>query len=209
MAVGAEALVRWHPAEKATIAPDVFIPVAEETGLIVPLGDWTVERAAQLARRAPGGRVNINLSARHLASPGLPERIARILTSQRLPGSTLAFEITETLLIEQFDYAVNVLHALRDLGCRVGLDDFGTGYSSLAYLRRLPIDFLKIDGSLIADIDTDPQSRAIVQATITMADALAVHAVAEGIETESQADALRAIGCELGQGYLFGRPSEP
>ncbi|MEY2451941.1 MAG: hypothetical protein QOD92_1515 [Acidimicrobiaceae bacterium] len=207
--VGAEALVRWHTADGTSIAPDTFIPVAEETGLIVPLGDWTIERAAQLALGAPGGRVSINLSARHLASPGLAERITRVLTSQRLPASAIAFEITETLLIEQFDYAVNVLHTIRELGCRVGLDDFGTGYSSLSYLRRLPIDFVKIDGSLIADIDTDHQSRAIVEATMTMADALTLHAIAEGVETQGQAEALRAIGCQLAQGYLFGSPAEP
>jgi EAL domain-containing protein (putative c-di-GMP-specific phosphodiesterase class I) len=206
---GAEALVRWHTRDGATIAPDTFIPVAEETGLIVPLGDWTIERAAQLAHGALGGPVSINLSARHLASPGLAERITRVLASQRLPAAAIAFEITETLLIDQFDYAVNVVHAIRELGCRVGRDDFGTGYSSLAYLRRLPIDFLKIDGSLVADIDTDHQSRAIVKATITMAEALMLDAIAEGVETQGQADALRAIGCQLAQGYLFGSPAEP
>ena len=208
-AVGAEALLRWSPPYQASIAPDVFIPVAEETGLIVPLGDWTIERAAQLARQAPGGRISINLSARHLASPRLHERIARVLATQRLPGSALVFEITETLLIEQFEYAVTVLKALRDLGCLVGLDDFGTGYSSLAYLRRLPIDFLKIDGSLVAGIDTDEQSRAITHAILTMGRALGLYTVAEGIETDAQADTLLDIGCELGQGYLFGRPAEP
>jgi diguanylate cyclase (GGDEF)-like protein/PAS domain S-box-containing protein len=208
-AVGAEALLRWYPPYQASITPDVFIPVAEETGLIVPLGDWTIERAAQLVHRVPGGGISVNLSARHLASPGLPERISRTLASQRLPGSALAFEITETLLIEQFEYAVIMLNALRDLGCLVGLDDFGTGYSSLAYLRRLPIDFLKIDGSLIADIDSDPQSEAITQAIITMGHALGHYIVAEGVETEAQAEALRAIGCEFGQGYFFGRPAEP
>ena len=208
-AVGAEALLRWYPPYQASIAPDVFIPVAEETGLIVPLGDWTIERAAQFVHRVPGGRISINLSARHLASPGLHERIARTLTAQRLPGSALVFEVTETLLIEQFDYAVAVLKGLRDLGCLVGLDDFGTGYSSLAYLRRLPIDFLKIDGSLVADIDTDHQSKAITQAILAMSKALGLYTIAEGVETDAQADALQAIGCELGQGYLFGPPAEP
>ena len=208
-AVGAEALLRWDPPYQASIAPDVFIPVAEETGLIVPLGDWTIERAAQLAPHVPGGRISINLSARHLASPGLHERISRILITQRLPGSALVFEVTETLLIEQFQYAVTVLKALRDLGCLVGLDDFGTGYSSLAYLRLLPIDFLKIDGSLVADIDTDPQSQAITQAILTMGRALGLCTVAEGVETEAQAATLHDMGCELAQGYLFGPPAEP
>jgi diguanylate cyclase (GGDEF)-like protein/PAS domain S-box-containing protein len=205
--VHAEALVRWH-VEDRVIPPNEFIPVAEETGLIVPLGDWIIDRAAQLAGRAPGGHVMVNLSARQLASPGLPERIARVLATRRLPASSLGFEITETLLIEHFDYTVDVLRAIRQLGCRIGLDDFGTGYSSLSYLRRLPIDFLKIDGSFIGDIDSDPQANAIVGAIITMADALALEVVAEGVEREAQADSLRDLGCGLAQGYLFGKPVE-
>jgi diguanylate cyclase (GGDEF)-like protein/PAS domain S-box-containing protein len=205
--VHAEALVRWH-LEDRVILPNEFIRVAEETGLIVPLGDWIIDRAAQLAASAPGGRVMVNLSARQLASPGLPERIARVLATRRLSASSLGFEITETLLIEQFDFAVDVLRAIRQLGCGIGLDDFGTGYSSLSYLRRLPIDFLKIDGSFIADIDSDHQSNAIVSAIITMADALTLDVVAEGVEMEAQADSLRELGCGFAQGYLFGRPVE-
>jgi diguanylate cyclase (GGDEF)-like protein/PAS domain S-box-containing protein len=205
--VQAEALVRWHM-EDRVIPPNEFIGVAEETGLIVPLGDWIIDRAAQLARSAPGGHVMVNLSARQLASPGLPERIARVLAVRRLPASSLGFEITETLLIEHFDYTVDVLRAIRQLGCRIGLDDFGTGYSSLSYLRRLPIDFLKIDGSFIADIDSDPQAHAIVGAIITMADALALEVVAEGVEREAQADSLLDLGCGLAQGYLFGKAIE-
>jgi diguanylate cyclase (GGDEF)-like protein/PAS domain S-box-containing protein len=205
--VHAEALLRWHAADR-TVEPDEFIPIAEQTGLIVPLGDWIIVRAAQLAGEAPGGRVMVNLSARQLASQGLPERIARILAGNRVPAAALGFEITETLLIEHFDYTVNVLHAIRHLGCRVGLDDFGTGYSSLSYLRRLPIDFLKIDESFIADIASDTQARAIVGAIITMADALGLEVVAEGVETEAQATSLRELGCPLAQGYLYGRPTE-
>jgi diguanylate cyclase (GGDEF)-like protein/PAS domain S-box-containing protein len=207
MPVHAEALLRW-PAAPSPIAPNEFIPVAEETGLIIPLGDWIIDRAAHLSPRAPGGQVMVNLSARQLASPGLAERIARVLSARRLPPSALGFEITETLLIEHFDYTVNVIRAIRQLGCQVGLDDFGTGYSSLSYLRRLPIDFLKLDGSFSADIDTDPQATAIVGAIITMADALGLDVIAEGIETEAQADSLRKLGCPFGQGYLFGRPHE-
>jgi len=116
------------------------------------------------------------------------------------------FEVTETLVITQFDYVVDVLTAIRDLGCRVGLDDFGTGYSSLGYLRRLPIDFLKLDGSLTDGIDHDGQARAIVGAVVTMAEALGLAVVAEGVEAEAQATALRQVGCEFAQGYLFGFP---
>ena len=206
--VHAEALVRWRRGGTA-FAPSELILVAEETGLIIPLGDWIIDRAAHLARGAPGGQVMVNLSPRQLASPGLPERIARVLAGQRLPASALSFEITETLLIDHYDYTVKVLRAIRELGCRVGLDDFGTGHSSLSYLRHLPIDFLKIDGSFSADIDTDPQANAIVGAIITMAEALGLEVVAEGVETEAQAAALRERGCTLAQGYLFGRPVEP
>jgi EAL domain-containing protein (putative c-di-GMP-specific phosphodiesterase class I) len=206
--VHAEALVRWHFRGRI-VQPSDFIGVAEETGLIVPLGDWIIDRAAHLSHAAPGGQVTVNLSARQLASPGLPERIARVLAARRLPASSVGFEITETLLIEHFDYTVNTLRAIRELGCRVGLDDFGTGYSSLSYLQRLPIDFLKIDGSFITDIDTDPQCNAIVGAIISMASALGLEVVAECVETEAQADSLRELGCTFAQGFLFGRPVEP
>ncbi len=202
-----EALVRWNT-DDGIILPDAFIRVAEETGLIVPLGDWIIDKAAQLAPTSPSGQIMVNLSAKQLASPGLPERIARVLAARRLPPSSLGFEITETLLIEHFEYTVDVLRAIRQLGCRIGLDDFGTGYSSLSYLRRLPIDFIKIDGSFIADIDFDRQAYAIVGAIITMADALALEVVAEGVESEAQADSLRELGCGLAQGYLFGRPDQ-
>jgi diguanylate cyclase (GGDEF)-like protein/PAS domain S-box-containing protein len=203
--VRAEVLLRWSNADR-TVAPDEFIPVAEETGLIIPLGDWIIDTAARHAPAAWGGQVMVNLSARQLASPGLPERIARVLAAHQLPASALGFEITETLLIEQFDYTADVLRSIRHLGCSVGLDDFGTGYSSLSYLRRLPIDFVKIDESFIADIDTDIQANAIVGAIITMAEALGLETIAEGVETEAQAAALRELGCSLAQGYLFGRP---
>jgi diguanylate cyclase (GGDEF)-like protein/PAS domain S-box-containing protein len=203
----AEALVRWRDGSRL-IPPIEFIPVAEETGLIIPLGDWIMERAAQIADRAPSGQVMVNLSARQLASPGLPDRIARILANEHLPASSLGFEITETLLIEHFDYTINVLRAIRQLGCRIGLDDFGTGYSSLSYLRRLPIDFLKIDESFTAAIDVDPRANAIIGAVITMADALGLDVVAEGVETQAQATALRQLGCTLAQGFLFAPPVE-
>ncbi len=206
--IRAEALARWHR-DGETIPPSEFISVAEETGLIVALGDAVIDKAAQLARRAPGSQVAVNLSARQLASPGLPERIARTMAAHRLSASNLAFEITETLVIEQFDYTADVLRQIRELGCAVGLDDFGTGYSSLGYLRRLPISFVKIDGSLFVDIDTDCQARAIVGAIITMADALGIDVIAEGVETEPQAAALHELGCVLAQGFLFGLPAEP
>ena len=206
--IGSEALLRWRHGDR-DIPPDRFIPIAEETGLIVPIGDWTIDQAARIARDAPGGRVTVNLSARQLAAPDLPARIARILAARHTSPSMIGFEVTETLLIEHFAYTAQVLSQIRDLGCRVGLDDFGTGYSSLAYLRRLPIDFVKIDGSITADIDADLQARAIRGAILAMADALHLDVVAEGIETQGQADTLVALGCRQAQGFLFGRPQPP
>ena len=205
--VGAEALLRWHDG-KENVPPAKLITVAEETGIVVPLGDWIIDRAAQLVSQAPGGRVVVNLSGRQLASPGLADRIARTMHAHRLPPGSLAFEVTETLLIDEFDYAAAVLRSIRDLGCQVGLDDFGTGYSSLSYLRRLPIDFLKIDSSLASDVHRDAQARAIVGAIITMADALGMQVIAEGIETHAQAQTLQELGCTHGQGFLFGHPFE-
>lgn len=206
-AVWSEALLRWHDGAES-IPPSVFIPVAEETGLIVPIGDWVSERALRLAPGAPGQRVHVNLSGRQLASQGLTNRIARLVSSQGLPPSALAFEVTETVLIEQFEYATAVLRSIRDLGHEVGLDDFGTGYSSLSYLRRLPIDFLKVDRSLVADVDSDAQARAIAGAIVTMGGALGLDVIAEGVETAAEARTLEELGYEYGQGYLFGRPAE-
>jgi diguanylate cyclase (GGDEF)-like protein/PAS domain S-box-containing protein len=205
--VRAEALVRWRHGDRE-YQPAEFIPVAEEVGLIVPLGDWIIDRAIQLAPHAPGGELTVNLSPRQLAAPGLVDRIARALSARRLPASSLSFEVTETLLVDHYDYGAEVLYAIRQLGCRVGLDDFGAGYSSLCYLRQLPLDFLKIDGSLSADIDTNTEASAIIRAIITMADALGLEVIAEGVETEAQAAAFRDLGCPLAQGYLFGKPTE-
>jgi diguanylate cyclase (GGDEF)-like protein/PAS domain S-box-containing protein len=206
-AVGAEALVRWQR-RGVTVEPSQFVEVAEQTGLIVAMGEWIIDEAAQLALSAPGGRLTVNLSARQLASPGLPQRIARALRSHQLEPWHLDFEITESLVITQTDYVVEVLKSIRALGCRVGLDDFGTGYSSLGYLRRLPIDFLKLDGSLIEGVDHDRQALAIVGAVVNMADALGLGVIAECVESEMQARALMEAGCEFGQGFLYGRPAE-
>ena len=206
--VRAEALLRWDRRGEA-VSPQEFVDVAEDTGLIVPIGDRTIDRAARLSHRAPGGQVFVNLSPRHLASPRLVERIGRIIDARQVPPSALGFEVTETLLIEHFDYAAEVMWALRDLGCPVGLDDFGTGYSSLSYLRRLPLDFIKIDGTLTDDIDTDRQARSILGAIITMADALELDVIAECVETAAQAQTLTDLGCAQAQGYFFGHPTRP
>jgi diguanylate cyclase (GGDEF)-like protein/PAS domain S-box-containing protein len=205
--IWSEALLRWHDGPES-ISPSVFVPVAEETGLIVPIGDWVIDRAARLAARARGQSVHVNLSGRQLESPGLSNRIARLVSSHGLPAAALAFEVTETVLIEEFEYATGVLRSIRELGHRVGLDDFGTGYSSLSYLRRLPIDFLKVDRSLVAEVDSDAQARAIAGAIVTMGGALGLDVIAEGVETVAEARALEELGCRYGQGYLFARPAE-
>ena len=205
-ACGAEALLRWNRAG-VPVAPAQFIGVAEETGLILPLGDWVIDRAAELVTGVPGGRLAVNLSARQLASPGLSARIARTLRARKVVPGSLSFEITESLLMTEFEYVVKVLEEIRNLGCAVGLDDFGTGYSSLSYLRRLPIDFLKIDRSLVVAVE-DPQGASILEAVVRMAAALGLGVIAEGVETEEQASALVQVGCNIGQGYLLGRPQE-
>ena len=205
-ATGAEALLRWHH-PRGDLQPAEFIPVAEETGMIVPLGEWVTGEAARLAHFVGGGRVSVNLSPRQLATPGLP-RILDALVTARADRESVQFEITETLLIDEWDYTAGVLAELRRLGYRVGLDDFGTGYSSLAYLRRLPLDFLKIDRSLVADVDHDHQALAVAGAIIDVAAALELEVIAEGVERESQAETLLELGADQAQGFLFGAAEE-
>jgi EAL domain-containing protein (putative c-di-GMP-specific phosphodiesterase class I) len=151
--------------------------------------------------------VSINLSARQLAVSGLPRVLARLVDA-RCDRHAVQFEITETLLIKEWEYTARVVAELRGLGFRVGLDDFGTGYSSLGYLRRLPLDFLKIDRSLVADLDADRRARSVIAAVIKMAEALDLEVVAEGVERESQLEALVEAGSTCAQGHLFGRPRE-
>jgi len=205
-ATGAEALLRWHH-PLGDLQPADFIPVAEDTGLIVPLGEWVTEEAARLAQYVGGGRVSVNLSPRQLAAPGLPRILDGLVTARADRGS-VQFEITEALLIDEWEHTADILAELRRLGYRVGLDDFGTGYSSLGYLRRLPLDFLKIDRSLVADIDRDRQARAVAGAIIAMAGALELEVIAEGVERETQAETLLELGADQAQGFLFGAAEE-
>ena len=205
--VQSEALVRWH-AGGVTRGPCEFIPVAEETGLILPLGDWILDRSLELASGEVDHEIMVNLSARQLASPGLPDRIRRGIELHGVEPASIGFEITETLLMENFGFAVDVISRIRRLGCRVGLDDFGTGYSSFGYLRRLPIDFVKIDRSLTIGIDSDNRARHIVAAIVDMVSALGHDVVAEGVETSEQAKVLAQLSCGYAQGFYFGRPSE-
>ena len=211
--VGFEALVRWEHPERGLVAPLDFIPVAEETGLIVPIGAWVIEEVCRQAAiwqaEAPGFEplvVSVNLSARQLAHPDLVSTIATAIAGNRLDPATLVFEVTESTLMSDPGLAVTILHALRALGVRIAVDDFGTGHSSLGYLKQLPVDCLKIDRSFVSGLGVDPDDRAIVGAVVSMGHALGLTVTAEGVETVEQLDALESLGCDVGQGFYFAKP---
>jgi diguanylate cyclase (GGDEF)-like protein/PAS domain S-box-containing protein len=209
--VGVEALVRWkHPA-RGLVLPAEFIRVAEESGLIGPLGGWVLDAACGDVRRwgAEGlGEldVSVNLSARQLADPSIVARVARVVRSGALSPGRLTLEITESALMADIDLAAERLRALRGLGVRLAIDDFGTGYSSLSYLRRFPVDVLKIDKSFVDDVDHDGPGRSLVEAIVQLARALGLETVAEGVERSSQLSELQLLGCDVAQGFHLGRP---
>ncbi|MGD8727868.1 MAG: EAL domain-containing protein, partial [Gemmatimonadales bacterium] len=209
--VGFEALVRWSHDARGFISPGEFIPVAEETGLIVPIGEWVLRTACeQLARwrgRLPGRdlTINVNYSARHLKRQDVVEQVLATLHDVALPPECLKLEITETMLMEDAEAQLSVLPALRDAGIRVAIDDFGTGYSSLSYLQRFDIDTLKIDRSFLSDSE-DRAAWDIVKMIVALASGMGVAVVAEGVETVGQKERLRELRCDFGQGYLFSRP---
>jgi diguanylate cyclase (GGDEF)-like protein/PAS domain S-box-containing protein len=214
--VGVEALVRWHSSQRGVVMPSQFIPLAEETGLIVPLGKWVLVescRAVQSWTRAHPEReplsVSVNLSALQFSSPGLAEEVAECLDETGLSASQLCLEITESALMADTSTALRTLHALRELGVRVAIDDFGTGYSSLSYLKHLPVDIVKLDGSFTAGLDQDAVDAEIVGAVLRLSHALGIQTVAEGVETEGQQRKLGDMGCPLMQGYLTSRPLKP
>ena len=208
---GVEALVRWNHPTRGLVAPDRFIPAAEETGVIHALGGWVLDRAcAQLARWRSDGfegiRMAINLSAKQLQSEELVELIGSALKRHGLAGETLELEITETAAMHEPEFAVAQLTALRRLGVRLAIDDFGTGYSSLAYLKRLPIQTLKLDRTFVGDIERDRNDAEISAATVALAHNLGLEVVAEGVETDAQRVYLSSLGCDYLQGYLFSKP---
>jgi diguanylate cyclase (GGDEF)-like protein/PAS domain S-box-containing protein len=205
--IGFEALVRWQHSERGLIGPGEFIAVAEETGQIVPLGNWVLMEACRIATGWPAHlRVAVNLSAVQFRSSAVLDLVDEALIKSGLAPERLELEITESALIEDHDGAQATLVALRSRGVRVAMDDFGTGYSSLAYLKRFPLDKLKIDGMFVRSLGVDPDAQAVVTAIISLARALRLDTTAEGIETVEQLVMLRALGCDDVQGYLISRP---
>jgi diguanylate cyclase (GGDEF)-like protein/PAS domain S-box-containing protein len=207
---GAEALVRWRDPARGLVPPDEFIPVAEETGLIVPLGAWVLREAcreaAQLRTFGWPIKISVNLSTRQLAHPGLVPLVADTLEEMSLEPGSLCLEITESVLMQDADRAVVLLEELKALGVTLSLDDFGTGYSSLSYLRRFPVDVVKVDRSFVDGLVDRPGDASIVAAVREVTRSLGLGVVAEGIETPEQLERLRALRYERGQGYLFARP---
>lgn len=209
--IGAEALLRWQHPTLGLISPGEFIPILEANGLIVQVDRWVLGEACRQAREwdrqgLPPLRLAVNLSAPHFCDPALPDTVAAALADNGLPAARLELEITESVVMHGEAAAMSVMQGLRRLGVHIAMDDFGSGYSSLAYLKRFPIDTLKIDRAFIADADLGPVDRNILQAVISLGHSLGLQVVAEGIETPTQRDFLADSRCDVGQGYLFGRP---
>jgi diguanylate cyclase (GGDEF)-like protein/PAS domain S-box-containing protein len=209
---GFEALLRWAPPGRAPVPPAEFITIAEESRLIIPIGDWVLREAlAQAYRWQAAGRpirIAVNVSANQLARPGFAQRVRQLIAEARIPPALVEIEITEGVIVETTGLAREAIDALADLGVGIVIDDFGTGYSGLAYLKRLPIDKVKIDQSFVRDLTIDPDNAAIITAIVAMAKSLDVGVVAEGVETSQQLHALQALGCPRGQGYHLARPMD-
>jgi len=214
--IGAEALVRWNHPEWGLVRPARFIPLAEETGLIVPLGEWVLGEACRQARAwmddgLTPGVVSVNLSARQFRQEGLVRVVSRVLEETRLDPSLLEFELTESMVMHNVEAAITTLQGLKSLGVALSVDDFGTGYSSLSYLRQLPVDTLKIDRSFVRDIGAgeNPDDGVIAQAIISLGHSLRLKVIAEGVETDAQLRFLKRHGCDELQGFLYGEAVAP
>ena len=210
---GFEALVRWMHPQEGMLSPDLYLPVAEEIGLAVPIGEWVLRGACRQTRqwqerfrRRPALSIAVNVTAKHFAHPELLATVAATLTETDLKPSSLKIEITESAMMDNAEQAMAAILDLRTRGVQTCMDDFGTGYSSLSYLQRFPVDYLKIDRSFISRMDADSKSLEIVKTIIKLAHQLERMVIAEGIETASQLKRLRTLGCEYGQGYYFAKP---
>jgi diguanylate cyclase (GGDEF)-like protein/PAS domain S-box-containing protein len=213
---GFEALIRWPHSERGMISPAEFIPIAEETGLIVPIGQWVIQEACRQMKiwkdQFPSAQpltVSVNLSARQFSDPNLVSHIQSTLAQTGFPPHRLKIEITETMIVENHQAAVQILTQLQAIGIQIQVDDFGTGYSSLSVLHNLPLDTLKIDISFVRLLETDPDNAEIVKVIIKLAQNLGMVAIAEGVETQSQLRQLKALGCDFAQGYLLAKPLPP
>jgi EAL domain-containing protein (putative c-di-GMP-specific phosphodiesterase class I) len=211
-----EALLRWMHPDRGWTEPKDFVPVAEETGMILPIGQWVLREACERVRdwqrrfgaRAPES-VAVNLSAKQFSQADLVEQIEQVLARSELPASALRLEITESAVVDNADAAVVLLERLKRVGADLSLDDFGTGYSSLSYLHRFPCDTIKVDRSLVRDSGLNGSTPLILRSVIALAHELGKEVVAEGVETQADAAYLRSIGCEYGQGYYYGEPMPP
>jgi ammonium transporter, Amt family len=207
--VGVEALVRWRHPTRGLLLPDEFIPVAEQSGLVVALGDWMLAESCRQAARWNDLRVSVNVSGRQIAEGSLVGSVARALDESGLAPARLQLELTETVLMDDIDGHVAVMREVKELGVSLALDDFGKGYSSLSYLHRFPIDRIKIDRAFVGGLPESRAALAIVSAVVSFSRALDIEVVAEGVETQSHVDTLRDLGCEYGQGFFYHRPLEP
>ena len=209
--VGMEALVRWQSKDKGLVPPGKFIPVLEDTGMIIEVGEWILREAIRQVKEwqnkgYPVVPVSVNLSLIQFRQKDLAEMVKRIMADCGFYPSLLTLEITESAFMQDIEFTSSVLTALKEIGCSVSIDDFGTGYSSLAYLKRFPVDNLKIDISFIKEVVKDPDSASIVMAIINMAHTLNLKTIAEGIETEEQWNLLRLLRCDMGQGFYLSKP---
>jgi EAL domain-containing protein (putative c-di-GMP-specific phosphodiesterase class I) len=206
--VGYEALVRWQHPLRGLVSPAEFIPIAEETGLIVPIGQFVLREACKQASRWHPCYVSVNISSRHFAQGDLLADVREVLESCGVDPELLHLEITESVIMQHPDAALVVMNGLRALGCRIALDDFGMGYSSLSYLHRFPIDTLKIDSSFVRAA-RESKNVEIIRSIVGLGHGLTLDIIAEGIETKEQKELLVSLNCDFGQGYLFAKPAPP
>jgi EAL domain-containing protein (putative c-di-GMP-specific phosphodiesterase class I) len=212
--VGAEALIRWQHPERGLLPPAEFIPLVEDAGLVIPIGEWAIrtvcgQNAQWQAAGLEAVPVAVNLASTHLKQRGLPALVAQALRDHAVPAASLEIEVTESILLSDPELSVSIAQELAEMGVQISIDDFGTGYSSLGYLKKLPIAALKIDRSFVRDLDSDPDDEAIVSAIIALAHSLKLKVVAEGVETEAQLAYLQAMRCDEYQGFLTSRAVDP